>query len=116
MATPITAAMSPVRRKVAGGKTPNEAMRCLKRRLSDQVYKTMLTDLVTAQKTGPEGQPGNDSVSSATGSQPTTGSSDKSLPGPATDDLTPGKPAHSPGRSRHSPSAPDRRRRQAQSA
>jgi transposase len=70
-------------RKKASGKTSMEAMRCLKRRLSDLVYKTMLDDLVTAQKTGPGGQPGNDSVSSVTGSQPTAGSSDKSLPGPA---------------------------------
>jgi transposase len=70
-------------RKKATGKTSMEAMRCLKRRLSDLVYKTMLEDLVAAQKTGPGGQRGNDSVSSATGSQPTAGSSDKSLPGPA---------------------------------
>jgi hypothetical protein len=60
-----------------------EAMGCLERRLSHLVFKTMLDDLVTAQKTGPGGQQGNDSVSSATGSQPHTGSSDKSLPGPA---------------------------------
>jgi transposase len=46
-------------------------MRCLKRRLFDLVYKTMLDELVAAQKTGPGGQPGDDSVSSATGSQPT---------------------------------------------
>jgi hypothetical protein len=70
-------------RKKASGKTSMEAMRCLKRRLSDLVYKTMLEDLVAAQKTGPGGQPGNDSDSSATGSQPNAGSSDKSLPGPA---------------------------------
>jgi transposase len=70
-------------RKKATGKTSMEAMRCLKRRLSDLVYKTMLEDLVAAQKTGPGGQRGNDSVSSATGSQPTAGSSDKSLPRPA---------------------------------
>ena len=70
-------------RKKASGKTSMEAMRCLKRRLSDLVYKTMLEDLVAAQKTGPGGQPGNDSDSSVTGSQPSTGSSDKSLPGPA---------------------------------
>ncbi|MFI6829188.1 IS110 family transposase [Kribbella sp. NPDC050241] len=70
-------------RKKSAGKTSMEAMRCLKRRLSDLVYKTMLGDLVAAQKTGPGGQPGNDSVSSVTGSQPSTGSSDKSLPGPA---------------------------------
>jgi transposase len=40
-------------RKKASGKTSMEAMRCLKRRLSDLVYKTMLDDLVTAQKDGP---------------------------------------------------------------
>jgi transposase len=70
-------------RKKASGKTSMEAMRCLKRRLSDLVYRTMLEDLVAAQRTGPGGQPGNDSVSSATDSQPNAGSSDKSHPGPA---------------------------------
>jgi len=69
-------------RKVAAGKTPNEAMRCLKRRLSDLVYKTMLDDLVGAG-TGPGGHRGNVSESSAAGSHPHTSSSDKSLPGPA---------------------------------
>jgi transposase len=29
-------------RKVTAGKTPNEAMRCLNRRLSDIVYRTLL--------------------------------------------------------------------------
>jgi hypothetical protein len=61
-------------RKKAAGKTSMEAMRCLKRRLSDTVYRTMLADLAphhTAnQVTGPVGQRGNDSDSSATGSQP----------------------------------------------
>jgi transposase len=69
-------------RKVAAGKTPNEAMRCLKRRLSDLIYKTMLDDLVGAG-TGPGGHRGNVSDSSAAGSHPHTSSSDKSLPGPA---------------------------------
>ncbi len=32
-------------RKKSGGKSSMEAMRCLKRRLSDTVYRTMLTDL-----------------------------------------------------------------------
>ena len=79
-------------RKKSAGKTSMEAMRCVKRRLSDIVYKTLLDDLVTAQKTGPGGQPGNDSVSSVTGSQPSTGSSDKSLPEPATTDPRPTLP------------------------
>jgi transposase len=75
-------------RKVAAGKTPNEAMRCTKRRLSDIVYRTMLDDLVTTgaapSRTGPGGHRGNVSASSAAGSHPHTSSSDKSLPGPAT--------------------------------
>jgi len=70
-------------RKVAAGKTPNEAMRCLKRRLADIVYKTMLDDLVASHGTGPGGHRGNGSDSSAAGSHPHTSSSDKSLPGPA---------------------------------
>jgi transposase len=68
-------------RRVAEGKTPMEAMRALKRRLSDIVYRQMVLDANNA-KTSPGGQPGNDSDSSATGSHPDTGSSDKPLPGP----------------------------------
>jgi transposase len=59
-------------RKKAGGKSSNEAMRCLKRRLSDAVYRVMLDDLTKTKRTGPGGQRGNDSVSSAAGSQPHT--------------------------------------------
>jgi transposase len=78
-------------RKKADGKAPMEAMRCVKRRLSDIVYKTMLDDTVRSSypatespmRTGPGGQRGNDSDSSAAGSQPHTNSSDKPLPGPA---------------------------------
>ena len=70
-------------RKKAGGTSSMEAMRCLKRRLSDIVYRTMLADLAATMATGPGGQQGHDSDSSATGSHPHTGSSDKPLPGPA---------------------------------
>jgi transposase len=70
-------------RKRADGKAPMEAMRCVKRRLSDIVYQQMLNDAVRSAGTGPGGQRGHDSDSSATGSHPHTGSSDKSLPGPA---------------------------------
>jgi len=58
-------------RKKNSGKSSMEAMRCLKRRLSDTVYRTMLADLAphqtAGQVTGPGGQRGNDSDSSATG-------------------------------------------------
>jgi len=75
-------------RKKAASKTSMEAMRCVKRRLSDIVYRTMLGDYVTGKVTGPGGQRGNDSDSSATGSQPHTGTSDKPLPGPARPETT----------------------------
>ena len=39
-----TAGRAYYRRKLAAGKTPMEAMRCLKRRLSDAVYRQLLTD------------------------------------------------------------------------
>jgi len=71
-------------RKKAAGKTSMEAMRCLKRRLSDLVYRRMIDDAIAQAATGPGGQRGHDSDSSATGSHPHTGSSDKPLPGPAT--------------------------------
>ena len=70
-------------RKRLDGKGPMEAMRCVKRRLSDIVFHAMLNDAIAHAMTGPGGQRGDDSDSSATGSHPHTGSSDKPLPGPA---------------------------------
>ena len=102
-------------RKVAAGKTPREAMRALKRRLSDIVYRQMITD-ARAAVTGPGGHLGAATGSSAAGLHPSAGTSEKSLPGPAANDPTPAKPAHSPGRSRRPPAPPDRSRRQALSA
>jgi transposase len=102
-------------RKVAAGKTPREAMRALKRRLSDIVYHQMITDARRAA-TGPGGHLGAATGSSAAGLHPSAGTSEKSLPGPATHDVTPGRPPHSPGRSRQPSSVPDRSRRQAHSA
>jgi len=69
-------------RKVAAGKTPMEAMRCLKRRLSDVVYRQMVAD-ANAAATGPGGHLGTTVQSSVTGLTPAAGSSDKPLPGPA---------------------------------
>jgi len=80
--------------KEGSGKTSMEAMRCLKRRLSDIVYRHMIDDAMRTM-TGPGGQPGTATQSSATGSHPRTGSSDKSLPGPATTEPTTALPAAS---------------------
>jgi transposase len=81
-------------RKKAAGKTSMEAMRCLKRRLSDVVYRTMVNDAAAAM-TGPGGHPGATTKSSATGSHPDTGSSNKSLPGPASTEPRTALPAAS---------------------
>ena len=72
-------------RRKAEGKTSMEAMRALKRRLSDIVYRRLVDDAIAHTATSPGGQRGNDSDSSAAGSHPHTDSSDKPLPGPVTD-------------------------------
>jgi transposase len=63
-------------RKLAEGKTPKEAIRALKRRISDALWAAMVADARRAAaanaKVGPGGQPGNDSVASAAGSHPET--------------------------------------------
>ena len=86
-------------RKKASGKSSMEAMRCLKRRLSDTVYRTMLDDIaVHANQTtadevaGPGGHRGNDSDSSATGSQPQHRLFGQATPGPASHQPKPALP------------------------
>jgi transposase len=76
-------------RRKAAGKTSMEAMRCLKRRLSDIVYRHLVDDAITHSVTGPGGHRGTTTDSNVTGSHPHTGSSEKSLPGPASNDPTP---------------------------
>ena len=75
-------------RKRADGKTAMEALRCLKRRLSDVVYRTMLADYTNGAGAGPGGHQGASTGSSAAGSQPHTDTSKKSLPEPAVTDAT----------------------------
>jgi transposase len=99
-------------RKVAAGKTPMEAMRCLKRRLSDIVYHQMVLD-ARAKAAGPGGHLGAATGSSAAGLHPGAGTSEKSLPGPATSDLTPPRSARFSGRSAAPAPTPDRSRCQA---
>ena len=62
-------------RKIAEGKTKKEALRALKRRISDALWAAMVADarrVASAAKAGPGGQSGNDSVASAAGSHPDT--------------------------------------------
>jgi transposase len=73
--------------KIATGKTGKEARRCLKRRLADHIWRLMIKD-EQHRAAGPGGHLGATLQSSAAGSTPTTSSSDKSLPEPATPDPT----------------------------
>jgi Transposase IS116/IS110/IS902 family len=67
--------------------TSMEAMRCLRRRLSDAVYRQLAAD--TQQEASPGGHPGASLTSSAAGLSPDTGTSDQPLPGPAPPTLRP---------------------------
>jgi transposase len=59
-------------RKIAEGKTPKEALRALKRQVSDAFYKHLKADAARAAggSSGPGGHAGNDCTASAAGSHP----------------------------------------------
>ncbi|HZM83995.1 MAG TPA: IS110 family transposase [Candidatus Limnocylindrales bacterium] len=71
-------------RKIAAGKTHKEALRCLKRRISDAIYTRLRADArqATACAKDPGGQPGNHSVSRAAGSHPEHRLFGQATPGP----------------------------------
>jgi transposase len=101
-------------RKVAAGKTRMEAMRCLKRRLSDAVYRQLTTDAAARaqqaelpRKAGPGGHSGATLTSSAAGPFPHTGTSDKPQPEPAPATLLAASPT--PTATAASTAAPPRR-------
>ena len=74
-------------KKIAEGKTPKEALRALKRQISDAIYKHLKADAARAAAAGaqgPGGQPGNDSVASAAGSHPERRLFGQATPGPVT--------------------------------
>jgi transposase len=95
------------RRKLAEGKTRMEAMRCLKRRISDAVYRQLLADAHAAAAIAAENQPpapmgtevcaspgghcGATLTSSAVDLPPHIDTSDQQLPGPAKPTLQPSR-------------------------
>ncbi len=87
-------------KKIAEGKTGKEALRALKRQISDAIYKHLKADAARAaarSTQGPGGQPGNDSVASAAGYTPNASSSAKPLPDlPPPYDHGPGRPPQPP--------------------
>ena len=74
------------RRKLAAGKSPMEAMRALKRRLSNVVYQQMVRDDRTVA-TGPGGHSGATVKSCAADPNPQVNTSEQSLPEPPTTSL-----------------------------
>ena len=91
-------------KKVTEGKTHKEALRSLKRRISDAIFARLQADArqaATARIKGPGGQPGNDSDSSAASSHPERQLFGSATPGPDTtirpattaDTPAPSKPA-----------------------
>jgi transposase len=74
-------------KKLAEGKTAKEALRALKRQVSDALYKHLRADAARAAAAGstmsPGGQAGNDSVASAAGSHPRRQLFGQATPGPA---------------------------------
>ena len=71
-------------KKIAEGKTPEEARRALKRQISDAIYKHLKADAARAASTsrGPGGHPGNGSSASVTGLHPEHRLFGQATPGP----------------------------------
>jgi len=71
-------------KKLAEGKTPKEALRALKRQVSDAIFACLQADArrATARAEDPGGQQGNDSVASAAGSHPRHRLFGQATPGP----------------------------------
>ena len=72
-------------KKIAEGKTSKEALRALKRQVSDALYKQMKADArrAAASTAGPGGHPGNGSVASVAGLHPADRLFGQATPGPA---------------------------------
>jgi transposase len=79
-------------KKLAEGKTGKEALRSLKRQISDAIFACLQADAqraAAATAKGPGGQPGNHSAARAAGSHPERRHFGQATPGPATHPTTP---------------------------
>jgi transposase len=105
------------RRKRSEGKKPLEAIRCLKRRISDAIYRQLVADAqrsahaatAAPDRASPGGHCGASQESSAVDLLPLIDTSDQPLPGPAQVTL----PAATTPANPHLASAPQPRRRRA---
>jgi len=80
-------------KKLAEGKTRKEALRCLKRQISDAIFACLQANAARAAAAAttksPGGQPGNHSSSRAAGSNPEHRRFGQATPGPATQPTAP---------------------------
>ena len=102
-------------KKLAEGKTRREALRALKRRISDAIFACLQADAErAADAKGPGGQRGNDSIASAAGSHPhtpalrpshsrTSSHTTTAVTGPAS---SPASQGHSPAAATQPPAKP----------
>ena len=109
-------------KKLAEGKTPKEALRALKRQVSNAIFACLQADArrAAARAEGPGGQPGNDSAACAAGSHPGHRLFGQATPGPGHHPTTAARnpapePATAQGRAGHSPVAATCRRRRRRS-
>jgi len=86
-------------KKVAEGKTRKEALRSLKRKVSDAIFARLQADARQARESGLGGQPGNGSDSSAASSHPERQLFGPATPGPDTT-IRPGTTAGTPSPSK----------------
>ena len=92
-------------KKLAEGKTGKEALRALKRQVSDAIFACLQADArraAAAAAKNPGGQPGNHSASRAAGSHPDHRLFGQATPGPAIHPTTPAAPSPAPLPSRAS--------------
>jgi transposase len=93
-------------KKLAEGKTTKEALRALKRQISDAIFACLQEDArrAAAAARSPGGQPGNHSASRAAGSHPDHRLFGQATPGPATHPTTTAPfPAQLPSRASEGP-------------
>jgi transposase len=90
-------------KKLAEGKTPKEALRALKRQVSNAIFACLKEDArrAAARVEGPGGQPGNDCAASAAGLHPGNRLFGQATPGPGHHTTTTaGNPAPAPASAR----------------
>jgi len=91
-------------KKLAEGKTRKEALRALKRQVSDAVFACLQADARRARARDPGGQQGNGSAASAAGSHPKNRLFGQATPGPSPHPTTPAA-SQVPGTTGHSSTA-----------